>query len=77
MLPSAETSTTDRPWSAARSIAWPAEGASDVVRHGVLRLTFDDELSGEVDVLDRMHGPTRLPKPSGQSGAEQRAIDLA
>ena len=28
-----------------------------VVRHGVLRLTFADGLSGEVAVLDRMHGP--------------------
>ena len=28
-----------------------------VVRHGVLRLTFADGLSGEVDVLARMWGP--------------------
>lgn len=28
-----------------------------VVRHGVLRLAFADGLSGEVDVLERMHGP--------------------
>jgi hypothetical protein len=28
-----------------------------VVRHGVLKLTFADGVSGEVDVLDRMHGP--------------------
>lgn len=28
-----------------------------VLRHGVLRLNFADGLSGEVDVLDRMHGP--------------------
>jgi hypothetical protein len=28
-----------------------------VVRHGVLALTFADGLHGEVDVLDRMHGP--------------------
>jgi hypothetical protein len=28
-----------------------------VVRHGVLRLTFTDGLSGDVDVLDRMRGP--------------------
>ena len=28
-----------------------------VVRHGVLRLTFRDGLSGEVEVLDRMNGP--------------------
>ncbi|MGB7685816.1 MAG: DUF2442 domain-containing protein [Solirubrobacterales bacterium] len=31
--------------------------AVTVVRHGVLRLTFVDGLSSEVDVLDRMHGP--------------------
>lgn len=28
-----------------------------VVRHGVLKLTFADGLSGEVEVLDRMRGP--------------------
>jgi hypothetical protein len=31
--------------------------AVSVVRHGVLRLTFADGLTGEVDVLARMHGP--------------------
>jgi len=31
--------------------------AAEVVRHGVLRLTFADGLSGDVDVLDRMRGP--------------------
>lgn len=31
--------------------------AVEVVRHGVLRLTFADGLSGEADVLDRMRGP--------------------
>jgi hypothetical protein len=31
--------------------------AIEVVRHGVLRLTFADKLSGEVEVLDRMRGP--------------------
>lgn len=31
--------------------------AAAVVRHGVLRLTFADGLSGEVDVLERMRGP--------------------
>jgi len=31
--------------------------AVEVVRHGVLQLTFADGLSGEVDVLDRMRGP--------------------
>ena len=28
-----------------------------MVRHGVLRLTFADGLTGEADVLGRMHGP--------------------
>jgi Protein of unknown function (DUF2442) len=28
-----------------------------VPRHGRLRLTFADGVTGEVDVLDRMHGP--------------------
>jgi hypothetical protein len=38
-----------------------------VVRHGVLRLTFADGLSGEVDVLDRMRGPVfdRARTPAG------------
>jgi hypothetical protein len=31
--------------------------AVDVVRHGVLKLKFADELTGEVEVLDRMTGP--------------------
>jgi hypothetical protein len=28
-----------------------------VVRHGVLRLTFRDGVTGELDLLDRMRGP--------------------
>ncbi len=31
--------------------------AATVVRHGVLRLTFRDGLSGEVEILGRMKGP--------------------
>lgn len=31
--------------------------AVSVVRHGVLRLTFADGLTGEIDVLARMWGP--------------------
>lgn len=31
--------------------------AATVVSHGVLRLTFADGVSAEVDVLDRMRGP--------------------
>lgn len=30
---------------------------ASVPRHGVLRLTFSDGLSGEVEVVDRMRGP--------------------
>lgn len=52
--------------------------AAEVVRHGVLLLTFADGLSGEVDVLDRMRGPVfedaRTPdgfakvKPDAETG---------
>jgi hypothetical protein len=28
-----------------------------IVRHGVLRLTFSDGVTGELDLLDRMRGP--------------------
>ncbi len=42
---------------------------TDVVipRHGRLRLTFADGLSGEVDVLERMRGPVfeRARTPAG------------
>lgn len=31
--------------------------AAEVVRHGALRLTFADGVTGEVEVLDRMRGP--------------------
>jgi hypothetical protein len=31
--------------------------AAEVLRHGVLRLTFADGLQGDIDVLDRMRGP--------------------
>ncbi len=31
--------------------------AAAVVRHGVLKLSFADGVDGEVDVLERMHGP--------------------
>lgn len=41
--------------------------AASVVRHGLLRLTFADGLTGEVDVLDRMCGPVfeRARTPAG------------
>ncbi len=31
--------------------------AAAVVRHGVLELTFADGMKGQVEVLERMHGP--------------------
>jgi Protein of unknown function (DUF2442) len=31
--------------------------AAVAIHHGVFRLTFADGLEGEVDVLERMHGP--------------------
>jgi len=41
--------------------------AVEVVRHGVLRLTFADGLVGDVDVLARMRGPVfdRARTPTG------------
>jgi len=41
--------------------------AVSVVRHGVLRLTFADGLTGEVDVLSLMRGPVfeRAVTPAG------------
>lgn len=44
--------------------------AVEVLRHGVLRLTFADGLSGEVDVLDRMRGPVfeHARTPAGFAG---------
>lgn len=41
-----------------------------VVRHGVLRLTFADGLTGQVDVLDRMHGPVFEPARSTEGFAK-------
>jgi len=45
-----------------------------VVRHGVLRLTFADDLVGEVDVLDRMHGPV-FDSARTTSGFAQVSVD--
>lgn len=41
--------------------------SASAVRHGVLRLTFADGLSAEVEVLDRMRGPVfdQARTPSG------------
>jgi hypothetical protein len=50
--------------------------AAEVVRHGVLRLTFADGLSGEVDVLDRMPGPmfedARTPEGFAKVAVDKR-----
>jgi len=35
----------------------PDIATAEVVKHGVLKLTFADGTGGEVDVLDRMRGP--------------------
>jgi hypothetical protein len=41
--------------------------AVTVVEHGVLRLTFSDGMSADINVLDRMRGPvfTAAVTPSG------------
>jgi hypothetical protein len=44
-----------------------------VVSHGVLRLTFADGLTGEVDVLNRMHGPVFDQARTTQGFREARA----
>lgn len=50
-------------------------------RHGTLRLTFADGLAGEVDVLDRMHGPVfdeaRTRRGSRRLGSIQRSARCA
>ncbi len=48
--------------------------AVSVVRHGVLRVTFSDGLSGEVDVLERMHGPV-FENARTPSGFEAVSVD--
>lgn len=45
-----------------------------VIHHGLLRLTFSDGLSGEVEVLDRMRGPVFKHARSAEGFAEV-AID--
>ncbi|MBN9623101.1 MAG: DUF2442 domain-containing protein [Actinobacteria bacterium] len=41
--------------------------AAQVVRHGVVALTFEDGLEGEVDLTDRLWGPVfeRAKTPAG------------
>jgi Protein of unknown function (DUF2442) len=48
--------------------------AADVVRHGVLRLTFADGLRGEVDVLQRMRGPV-FDEARTPAGFAQATVD--
>jgi hypothetical protein len=45
-----------------------------VVRHGVLRLTFADGLTGEVDVLGRMRGPV-FDEARTREGFAKVAVD--
>lgn len=45
-----------------------------VVRHGVLKLTFADGLSGEVDVLARMRGPV-FERARSEEGFAEVAVD--
>jgi hypothetical protein len=52
----------------------PEINAAAVVRHGVLRLTFADGLSGEVDVLQRMRGPV-FENARTQEGFVQVDVD--
>ena len=46
----------------------------DVVRHGVLRITFADGLSGEVEVLRRMRGPV-FDRARTQAGFQAVLLD--
>lgn len=48
--------------------------SATLVRHGVLRLTFADGLTGEVDVLGRMHGPV-FERARTPAGFAQVAVD--
>jgi len=48
--------------------------AASVVSHGVLRLTFADGLSAELDVLDRLRGPV-FAEARTPEGFAQVAVD--
>lgn len=52
----------------------PEITAASVVGHGVLRLSFADGLTGEVDVLDRMHGPV-FEQARTRSGFAEMTLD--
>lgn len=47
---------------------------ASVVRHGVLKLTFADGLSGTVDVLPRMWGPV-FERARTEEGFAQAYVD--
>ncbi len=46
--------------------------AVSVVRHGVVKLTFADGVSGEVDLLGRMNGPVFASARSADGFADVR-----
>jgi hypothetical protein len=48
--------------------------SATVVKHGVLRLTFADGLSAELDVLGRMRGPV-FDQARTPAGFDQVGID--
>lgn len=52
----------------------PGITAVEVVRHGILRLTFADGLSGEISVLDRMRGPV-FSEARAPEGFDQAEVD--
>jgi hypothetical protein len=52
----------------------PDMTAVEVVRHGVLRLTFADGLVGEVAVLDRLRGPV-FATASTEAGFALASLD--
>jgi Protein of unknown function (DUF2442) len=52
----------------------PGITAVRVVEHGTLELTFADGLKGEVDVLDRMHGPV-FEQARTPAGFDAVAVD--
>lgn len=45
-----------------------------VVRHGVVRLTFADGLTGEVEILPRMQGPV-FQRARTEQGFAEVAVD--
>lgn len=59
----------------------PRMTAAEVVGHGVLRLTFADGLTGEVDVLDRLWGPVfehaRTPQGFAEAFLDAEARTVA